>query len=90
LVNSQQRQAGYRLLRSGLEALEPHTLAGRLARGWDRYGAPSAARTPEGEGYIASFEGPGDPVTVKAETKREAYRTARRLWVKRFLEGGAK
>jgi len=50
LINSQQRQAGYRLLRSGLEALGPHTLARRLAEGWDRYGAPSAARTPEGGG----------------------------------------
>jgi len=36
LINSQQRQAGYRLLRSGLEALGPHTLAGRVAgaRNW--------------------------------------------------------
>jgi hypothetical protein len=61
-------------------------IAERIAEGWDRHGAPSAARDPEGEGYIASFEGPGDPVTVKAETKREAYRTARKLWIKRLLK----
>ncbi len=61
-------------------------IAQRIAEKWDRYGAPSAARDPQGEGYIASFEGPGDPMTVKAETKREAYRTARTLWVKRLLD----
>ena len=61
-------------------------LAERIAEGWDRHGAPSAARDPEGEGFVASFEGPGDPVTVKAETKREAYRTARKLWIKRLLD----
>ncbi len=61
-------------------------LAERIAEGWDRHGAPSAARDPQGEGYIASFEGPRDPVTVKAETKREAYRTARKLWIKRLLD----
>jgi len=86
LINSQQRQAGYRLLRSGLEALGPHTLARRLAEGWDRYSAPSAARTPEGEGYIASFEGPGGAYSVAASSKREAYRLARREWVRRLLD----
>jgi hypothetical protein len=60
-------------------------IAQRITDKWDRYGAPSAARTPEG-GFIASFEGPGDPVTVKAETKREAYRMARKLWIKRLLD----
>jgi hypothetical protein len=61
-------------------------IAERIVEGWDRHGAPSAARDPEG-GFIASFEGPGDPVTVKAESKREAYRTARKLWIKRLLDG---
>ena len=61
-------------------------IAHRIAEKWDRYGAPSAARDPQGEGYIASFEGPGDPVTVKAATKREAYREARKLWIKRLLD----
>ena len=61
-------------------------LAERIAEGWDRHGAPSAARDPEGEGFVASFEGPGEAVIVRAEKKREAYREARRLWVKRLLE----
>jgi hypothetical protein len=61
-------------------------IAHRITEKWDRYGAPSAARAPQGEGYIASFEGPGDPVTVKAETKRKAYQEARRLWIKRLLD----
>ncbi len=61
-------------------------IASAIAEGWDRYGAPSAARDPEGEGYIASAEGPGEPITVRAGTKREAYREARREWVRRLLE----
>lgn len=60
-------------------------IAETIAEGWDRYGAPSAARDPEGEGFIASFEGPGEPFTVRAESKREAYREARRAWVRRLL-----
>ena len=86
MIDSQQRQAGYRLLRSGLEVLGPHTLAGRVAEGWDRYGAPSAARTPEG-GWVGSFEEPGGSCSVAASSKREAYRLARRLWIKRLLDG---
>jgi len=62
-------------------------IAERIAEGWDRHGAPSAARDPEGEGFVASFEGPGEAVIVRAQKKREAYREARRLWVKRLLEG---
>jgi len=61
-------------------------IAHRITERWDRYGAPSAARDPQGEGYIASFEGPGDPVTVKASSKREAYRLARQMWIKRLLD----
>jgi hypothetical protein len=67
------------------EAAFLDAIAQRITDKWDRYGAPSAARDPEG-GFIASFEGPGDPVTVKAETKREAYRMARKLWIKRLLD----
>ena len=61
-------------------------IAERIAEGWDRHGAPSAARDPEG-GFIASFEGQGEAVVVRAETKREAYRMARRAWIKRLLDG---
>jgi hypothetical protein len=61
-------------------------IAHRITEKWDRYGAPSAARDPQGEGYIASFEGPGEPVTVRAETKRKAYQVARKLWIKRLLD----
>lgn len=59
-------------------------IAGRIAEGWDAYGAPSAARTPEG-GYVASAETPEGPLTVTAESKREAYRRARREWIRRLL-----
>lgn len=62
-------------------------IAETIAEGWDRYGAPSAARDPEGEGYVASAEGPEGPVLVRAPTKREAYREARQEWVKRLLGG---
>ena len=61
-------------------------LAERIAEGWDRHGAPSAARDPEGEGFVASFKGPGEAVIVRAETKREAYREARKAWIKRLLK----
>lgn len=60
-------------------------IAETIAEGWDRYGAPSAARDPEGEGYIASAEGPGGPILVRAPTKREAYQEARREWIRRLL-----
>lgn len=60
-------------------------IANRIVEGWDRYGAPTAART-EG-GFVASFEGPGGPYTVQAESKREAYRLARREWVRRMVGG---
>jgi hypothetical protein len=60
-------------------------IAERIAEGWDRHGAPSAARDPEGEGFVASFEGPGEPFAVRAGSKREAYREARKAWVKRLL-----
>lgn len=59
-------------------------IAERIAEGWDEYGAPSAARTPEGP-YLASAETPEGPLTVKAESKREAYRKARREWARRLL-----
>ena len=59
-------------------------IAERIESGWDRYGAPTAARRPEG-GYVASAETPDGPLVVEAETKREAYRVARREWVRRLL-----
>ncbi|WP_189052667.1 hypothetical protein, partial [Aliidongia dinghuensis] len=58
-------------------------IARQIVDGWDAYGAPSAARTPQGP-YLASAETPEGPLTVTAESKREAYRRARRLlgrWV---------
>ncbi|WP_027878182.1 hypothetical protein [Meiothermus cerbereus] len=55
-----------------------------IAEGWDEYGAPSAARSPEGH-YLASAETPEGPLTVTAESKREAYRKARREWARRLL-----
>jgi len=61
-------------------------LAEKIARAWDRWGAPSVARAPSGH-YVASFEGPGGAFSVEASTKREAYRKARREWLKRILAG---
>ena len=58
-----------------------------VARGWDRYGAPTVARTEEGD-FVGSFEGPGGAYTVRAQTKREAYRQARREWVRRLVGRG--
>ncbi|MEN2981182.1 MAG: hypothetical protein ABDH20_00760 [Thermus sp.] len=59
--------------------------AERIVDGWDRYGAPSAARDPEGEGYIASAEVGPETILARGRTKREAYREARRAWVRRLL-----
>ncbi|MER8124626.1 hypothetical protein ABS198_20315, partial [Acinetobacter baumannii] len=61
-------------------------IAGWVVEGWDRYGAPSVARHPTEEGlYVGSFDRPGDPYTVTASSKREAYRLARKEWVRRLL-----
>ena len=61
-------------------------LAELVTEGWDRHGAPGVARHPVQEGrWVGSFEGPGKPYTVEASSKREAYRLARREWVKRLL-----
>lgn len=69
-----------------LAALVATAVAERIAEGWDRWGAPSAARTPEGR-WVGSFEGPGGAYAVEADTKREAYRLARREWLRRLLGG---
>ena len=69
-----------------LAALVADHLAERVAEGWDRWGAPSAARTPEGR-WVGSFEGPGGAYAVEAGSKREAYRLARREWLRRLLGG---
>ena len=71
-----------RLRPDQLDALT--ALARRVAEGWDRYSAPSAARTLEG-GWVGSFEEPGGAYSVEASSKRESYRLARREWVRRLL-----
>ena len=68
------------------EAAFLDAIAHRITEKWDRYGAPSAARTPEGR-WVGSFEGPGGGYAVEASTKREAYRLARREWLRRLLGG---
>lgn len=60
-------------------------IAKKIADGWDEYGAPSAARTPEGT-YLASAETPEGPLTLVADSKREAYRKARQEWAQRLLK----
>jgi len=67
------------------EAAFLDAIAHRITEKWDRYGAPSAARTPEGR-WVGSFEGPGEAYAVEASSKREAYRLARREWIKRLLD----
>jgi hypothetical protein len=59
-------------------------LAEKITRAWDRWGAPSVARSPSG-GFVASFEGPGGPFTAEAPSKREAYQRARQEWIRRIL-----
>jgi hypothetical protein len=55
-----------------------------IVAGWDRYGAPSVAKSPAG-GYIGSAEGPEGGFIVHAESKRKAYEEARREWLRRIL-----
>jgi hypothetical protein len=52
---------------------------------WERQGAPSVAKNPEG-GYIGSAEGPEGGFIVYGETREEAEREARKAWVMRILE----
>jgi hypothetical protein len=52
---------------------------------WERHGAPSVAKNPEG-GYIGSAEGPEGGFIVYGETREEAERGARKAWVMRILE----
>jgi hypothetical protein len=69
------------------ETWESHVLdeiVTAIVDGWDRHGAPSVAKGPEG-GYIGSAEGPGGGFIVHAESKRRAYEEARREWLKRIL-----
>jgi hypothetical protein len=55
-----------------------------IVEGWDRHGAPSVAKGPQG-GYIGSAEGPGNGFIVHAESKRQAYEAARKEWLRRIL-----
>jgi hypothetical protein len=69
------------------ETWENHVLdeiVNAIVEGWDHYGAPSAAKAPEG-GYIGSAEGPGGGFFVHAESKRATYEKARKEWLRRIL-----
>ena len=79
------RKASSRTWEEALWALLLEAIADRLVDGWDRHGAPSAARDPEGW-YIASAEVGREAIVVRAHTKRQAYQEARKEWVKRLLE----
>ncbi|RTH26083.1 hypothetical protein [Thermus scotoductus] len=57
-----------------------------VADGWDEYGAPTVAKHPSG-GFFAHYEGPNGERIVEASSKREAYRKARRGWIKEVLGG---
>ncbi|WP_245606047.1 hypothetical protein [Thermus amyloliquefaciens] len=59
-------------------------IAETIAEGWDRYGAP---RPPGSRGGGVHRQRRGGPETILArgQTKREAYREARRAWVRRLL-----
>lgn len=62
-------------------------IAETIAEGWDRYGAPSAARNPEGW-YIASAQVGPEMIHAWGKTKREAYREARKAWAYHILNRG--
>ena len=57
----------------------------KIVAGWDRYGAPSVAKLPEGPFY-AHYVAPGGEGVVEAETKRQAYQEARKLWLRSLLD----
>ena len=57
----------------------------KIVAGWDRNGAPTVAKLPEGPFY-GHFVGPGGEGVVEATTKREAYREARKLWLRSLLD----
>ncbi len=71
----------------GLWKFLVEAIAETIAEGWDRYGAPSAARNPEGW-YIASAQVGPEMIHAWGKTKREAYREARRAWAYHILNRG--
>jgi hypothetical protein len=66
------------------EAYVAEAIVNAIVDAWDHYGAPSVAKAPEG-GYIGSAEGPGGAFFVRAESKRKAYETVRKEWLRRIL-----
>ena len=60
-------------------------VAERITQGWDQYGAPTVAKYPEGP-YFAHYKGPSGEGVVEAKSKREAYREARRRWIRDLLD----
>lgn len=66
-------------------SLVAEEVASTLADGWDQYGAPTVAKHPSG--FFAHYEGPNGERIVEASSKREAYRKARREWIKEVLGG---
>lgn len=59
-------------------------VASTLADGWDQYGAPTVAKHPSG--FFAHYEGPNGERIVEASSKREAYRKARKEWIRDLLD----
>ena len=60
-------------------------VARMVADGWDQYGAPTVAKYQPSR-YFGHYAGPKGEVVVEAESKREAYKSARKAWIRDLLE----
>lgn len=61
-------------------------VARMVVDGWDQYGAPTVAKHPSG-GFFAHYTSPKGEGILESQSKREAYRLARRAWIKEILKG---
>lgn len=61
-------------------------VARMVVDGWDQYGAPTVAALSKGH-FFAHYTSPKGEGILEAQSKREAYRLARRAWIKEILKG---
>lgn len=59
-------------------------VARMVADGWDQYGAPTVAALSKGH-FFAHYTSPKGEGILEAQSKREAYRLARRAWIRDLL-----
>lgn len=67
-------------------SLVAEEVARMVADGWDQYGAPTVAALSKGH-FFAHYTSPKGEGILEAQSKREAYRLARRAWIKEILKG---